>query len=129
MLKFKITLDRHNAIQNLNYYVLPVRYHLPVKGPKLEIFGFWFFFHKSDLYGLVTKELGKRIQNFDSLGLKIADLYFLALSPTSLNNFKRYRRRRKKFLSAVGDGDKKFYSLSAISLKIFYRRRRQRLKK
>jgi hypothetical protein len=42
--------------------------------------------------------------------LKIADLYFLALSPTSLNNFKRYRRRRKKFLSAVGDGGKKFLS-------------------
>ncbi len=27
-------------------------------------------------------------------------------SPTSLKNFKRYRRRRKKFFSAVGDGVK-----------------------
>jgi hypothetical protein len=32
------------------------------------------------------------------------------------------------FLSAVGDGGKKFYAISATALKIFYRRRRQRLK-
>jgi hypothetical protein len=44
---------------------------------------------------------------FDGLGLKIAVLYFLALSPTSLNIFKRYRRRRLKFLKAVGDDSKK----------------------
>jgi hypothetical protein len=44
---------------------------------------------------------------FDGLGLKIAILYFLALSPTLLNIFKRYQRRRKKILSAVGNGSKK----------------------
>jgi len=32
------------------------------------------------------------------------------------------------FLSDVGDGGKNFYALSPISLKIFYCRRRQRLK-
>ncbi len=51
---------------------------------------------------LVIQELGEKIQNFDGLGLKIAVLYVLALSPTSLNIFKRYRRRREKILSAVG---------------------------
>jgi hypothetical protein len=50
------------------------------------------FLHKSDPYGLVTKELGQKIQNFDGLGLKIAILYFLALSPT-LPNFMHCRRR------------------------------------
>ncbi len=54
------------------------------------------FFHKSDLYVLVIQELGEKIQNFDGLGLKIAVLYFLALSPTSLT-----------FLSAIGDDVKK----------------------
>jgi hypothetical protein len=50
------------------------------------------FFH--DLHVLVIQELGEKIQNFDGLGLNIAILYFLALSPTLLNIFKRYQRRR-----------------------------------
>jgi hypothetical protein len=41
--------------------------------------------------------MGKKIQNFVGLGLKIAILHFLALSPTS-----------EKILSAAGDGIKKF---------------------
>ncbi len=65
----------------------------------------------------MTQEVGKKIKNFDGLGLKIAVLYFIALSPTSLNNFKRYRRRRQQILIAVADGGK-----------ILYRRRRKRLK-
>jgi hypothetical protein len=48
---------------------------------------------------LVIQELGEKSQNFDGLGLKIAVLYYLALSPTSLNIFKRYRRRRFSRLS------------------------------
>ncbi len=55
------------------------------------------FFHKSGLYVLVILELGEKIKNFDGLGLKIAVLYFLALSPTSQN-----------ILSVIGDGVKKF---------------------
>jgi hypothetical protein len=55
----------------------------------------------------VIYELGKKIQNFDGLCLKIAVMYFLAASPTLLNIFKRYPRWRKKMLSAVGDGGKK----------------------
>jgi hypothetical protein len=62
--------------------------------------------------------------------LKIAILYFLALSPTSLQKTKPCRRHRKKFkrqtdyqkvrfLSAVGYRATKFLVLSAISLKIF----------
>ncbi len=41
-------------------------------------------------------ELGEKIQNFDGLGLKFGILYFLALSPTSVKIFKRYRRRSEK---------------------------------
>jgi hypothetical protein len=33
--------------------------------------------------------MGKKIQNFVGLGLKIAILHFLALSPTSEKNFGR----------------------------------------
>jgi hypothetical protein len=36
---------------------------------------------------LVIQELGEKNQNFDGFGLKIAVLYFLALSPASLNIF------------------------------------------
>jgi hypothetical protein len=64
-----------------------------LKRPKLEIFGSGFL-HKSDLYGKVTWEQGQKIQNFDGLGLKIAILYFLALSPTLLKKVKRCRRQR-----------------------------------
>jgi hypothetical protein len=51
--------------------------------------------------------------NIDGIGLKIAVLYFLALSMTSLNILKRnrrrrYWRRRQKFLRAFDDGGKKF---------------------
>jgi hypothetical protein len=54
---------------------------------------------------LVIQELGEKIQNVDGLGLKIAVLYFLVLSPTSLNIL--------TFLSASGNGVKK--NLSAVS--------------
>jgi hypothetical protein len=40
---------------------------VPLKGPKLEIFGSRVF-HKSDLYVLVIQELGEKIQNFDGFG-------------------------------------------------------------
>jgi hypothetical protein len=50
----------------------------------------------------VTWELGQQIQNVDGLGLKIAILYFLALSPTAL-----------KHISAVGDSVKK--NLTAVA--------------
>jgi hypothetical protein len=49
--------------------------------------------------------------------LKIAILYFLALSPTSLN-----------ILSAIGDSVKKCQALSATAVKNLKRYRRQRLK-
>jgi hypothetical protein len=52
------------------------------------------FLQKSDPYVLVTLELGQKILNFYGLALKIAILYFLALSPALLKNVKRYRRRR-----------------------------------
>jgi hypothetical protein len=59
------------------------------------------------------------MQNFGGLGLKkIANLYFLALSPTSLKKLmlsptalksvKRCRRQRKKIFNAKGGSAKKF---------------------
>jgi hypothetical protein len=58
-----------------------------LKGPKLEIFGSRVLTHIRPVW---VGDLGTRqkiIQNFDGLGLKIAVLYFLVLSPTSLNDF------------------------------------------
>ena len=77
-----------------------------LKGPKLEIFGSRVF---PQIRPVCVGDLGTRRKNskFHGLGLKIAVLYFLALSQTSLKIFKRYRRRRKQILSAVGDGGKK----------------------
>jgi hypothetical protein len=65
------------------------------------------------------------MQNFDGLGLKkIANLYFLALSPTSLkklmlspialNSVKRCRRQRKNFCNATGGNAKKLLPPTAI---------------
>jgi hypothetical protein len=51
------------------------------------------------------------------------------LSATALKNFKRYRRLRLQFVSAVGDGVKKFLALSATAVKYFKRCRRQQLQK
>ncbi len=51
----------------------------------------------------MTSELGRKIKNVYGLGLKIVILYFLALSAMAVKNCKRCRRRRKNFLSAVGD--------------------------
>jgi hypothetical protein len=65
------------------------------------------FLHKSDPYGLVTEEQSQKILNCDGLGSKIANLYFLALSLTSLKYFKRCRPRHLKMLNAVGDSIKK----------------------
>jgi hypothetical protein len=76
----------------------------------------------------VTNELGKTIQNFDGLGLKITVLYFLAC-----------HRHCETDLSAISDSVKKFEALLVTAakflsvvidrLKIFYHLRRQRLKK
>jgi len=50
----------------------------------------------------VTKELGQKILNFDGLGFKITNLYFLALVPTMQNIFNAVADSAKKILSAVG---------------------------
>ncbi len=50
----------------------------------LEIFGSRVFTQIRPVW-----KLGKKVQNFDGLGLKIT-----VLSPTSLSNFKRCGRRR-----------------------------------
>jgi hypothetical protein len=59
-----------------------------LQGPKLEIFGASVF---TQIRPVWVGDLGtmQKNQNFDGLGLNIAVLYFLALSPTSPNNFKR----------------------------------------
>jgi hypothetical protein len=49
--------------------------------------------------------------------LKIAILYFLALTPTLLQNFKRCRRRRKKMVSAAGDSASNFVPLLPTAIK------------
>jgi hypothetical protein len=69
---------------------------LPLKGPKLEIFGSRVF---PQIRPVWVGDLGTRRKNskFDGLGVKIAVLYFLAMSPTL-----------QSFLSAIGDGVKKF---------------------
>ncbi len=51
---------------------------LSLRGPSLR-YSAPGFLHKLDLYGKVTKELGQKIQQWDGLCLKIANLYFLAL--------------------------------------------------
>jgi hypothetical protein len=55
----------------------------------LEIFGSKVF---PQIRPVWVGDLGTRqkIQNFDGLGLKISVLYFLALSPTSLNRRQRF---------------------------------------
>ncbi len=56
----------------------------------------------------MTKGLGQKILNFYGLGLKIAILYFLALSLTSQKIFKCCRKQRLKVLDAVADRAKFF---------------------
>ncbi len=59
------------------------------KETKLEIFCSWEFTQTSPVW---VGDLGispKKPQKIDGLGLKIANLYFTALLPTSLSNFKR----------------------------------------
>jgi hypothetical protein len=48
---------------------------VPLKGPKLEIFGSRVF---SQIRPIWVGDLGKKMQNFDDLGLKIAVLYFFS---------------------------------------------------
>jgi hypothetical protein len=91
-----------------NFSTLGLGIHvLGLKAPQLEIVGSRVF-TQIRLVGLVTEELGQKILNFDGLGLRIAILYF-----------QRCRRRRKKILSAVGDGVKIFKTLSPTALKMF----------
>ena len=61
--KFKITLDRHNGTKNLNFYDLPDPPHFLLPS---------------------TFNVKVIAYHFDGLGLPIAILYYLALSPTSL---------------------------------------------
>jgi hypothetical protein len=70
-----------------------------LKGPKLEILGSRVFTQIRPVW-VGDLETRQKIQ-FYGFGLKIAVLYFLALSRTSLNNFKRYRRQREKVFSAM----------------------------
>jgi hypothetical protein len=56
----------------------------------------------------------------DGLGLKIAILYFLGLSLTSLKYVKCCRRHRQKFINTVSDNAKKILALLPTALKIFY---------
>ncbi len=71
-----------------------------LKGPKCEIFESGDF---AQIRPIWIGDLGTRPKNinFDGLGLKIAILCLLALSPTTLKNFKRCRLVRLKIVSAV----------------------------
>jgi hypothetical protein len=66
----------------------------------------------------VTEELGQKILNLDSLGLKIVILYSLALSPTSL-----------KILSAVGDGVNKVKDVIAKLLQYLLQKNHESIRR
>jgi hypothetical protein len=51
---------------------------MALKGPKLEIFGSGVFTQIRPVW-VGDLELGQKIQQWDGLGLKIINLYFLAL--------------------------------------------------
>jgi len=65
----------------------------PLKGPKREIFDFGVF---AQIRPIWIGDLGSRPKNlnFDGLGLKIANWYLLALSPSTQKNCKRCRLLR-----------------------------------
>ncbi len=65
----------------------------PLKGPKREIFDSGFF---ALIRPIWIGDLGTRPKNYKfwCLGLKVAILYFLALSPSTLKNCKRCRLLR-----------------------------------
>jgi hypothetical protein len=63
---------------------------VPLKRPKLEIFGFEAF---TQIRPVWVGDLGtgpKNFKNFNGFGLRIVILYFLALSPTVLKNIRVY---------------------------------------
>ncbi len=66
----------------------------------------------------MTEELGQKILNLDSLGLKIVILYSLALSPTSL-----------KILSAVGDGVNKVKDVIAKLLQYLLQKNHESIRR
>ncbi len=81
----------------------------------------------------MTWELGKKIQNFDGLGLKIAVLhFFLALSATALKIFKdcgqRCRQQRLKLFNPPPLADSALKNNFYNRTKLYSLGRRRRLK-
>jgi hypothetical protein len=58
---------------------------------------------RCNLAGGCLRNSAKKLKFFDGLGLKIALLYFLAMSVMALKTFKCCRQWQKKIFSAVGD--------------------------